>query len=71
MVIVAFLVGYPLSVGPIILLENKYPPIIAAIEPALEVTYAPIVYLYENSELARDFYDWYLPLWGFDIPFGP
>ena len=67
LMIVAFLVGYPLSVGPIVFLDSKYPALIDPIEPALEVIYAPIGYLYEKSELLRDFYDWYLPLWGFHV----
>jgi hypothetical protein len=67
LVIAAFLAGYPLSIGPIMFLDGKYPEIIDPIEPALDVAYAPIEYLYENSELVRKFYNWYLPWWGFVV----
>jgi hypothetical protein len=60
-----FLVGYPLSVGPIVFLDDKFPKMIDPLEPALEAAYAPLGYLYENSQVVRDFYDWYLPWWGF------
>ena len=52
--------GYPLSVGPAArLYKGNSPP------QALKAFYAPIEALYDGSETARRFFDWYVAdVWG-------
>ena len=63
LVVCLFLVGYPLSVGPVTLLVEEYQCMPNAAIPLMNAVYAPIIFLHGKSALVRDFYDWYMPLW--------
>jgi hypothetical protein len=57
--VIALLLAYPLSVGPVALAyKNTRPPNFV---PAI---YAPLEYAYHNSAFAHRALDWYLKLWG-------
>ena len=51
---------YPLSTGPVVLLLEKG--IIS--DDRFLVIYKPLELVYENSDTAQRFFDWYTELWG-------
>jgi hypothetical protein len=59
LLVLVFVVGYALSPGPVIKVFG-----VTKSPVDLEKLYAPLIYLYDNVPAVRDFYEWYLPLWG-------
>lgn len=57
--IVSFLIGYPLSFGPLLVLERQglLPD---ALGPILRIAYFPIVFAMRRVPLVYSFYEWYL-----------
>jgi hypothetical protein len=56
--IIIFLTIYPLSVGPVAMaLRNK------AVPKPVELFYKPLEMLYNNSDPAKQFFNWYIDLW--------
>ena len=53
-----FIIGYPLSIGPLAAFYAGAPP------KWFDWFYAPLGYLATNVPVVRAFYDLYLPLWG-------
>ena len=51
------LIGYPLSLGPLVFLSNTN----LLPSPILRVWKAPLDWADDQSDIVRDFYDWYLP----------
>ena len=58
--IASLLIGYPLSLGPLVFLGNSnlLPNVLS---PILRVWKAPLDWADDQSDIVRDFYDWYLP----------
>ena len=55
------LVGYPLSVGPVVWLSRTFDPG-HSWDRYLVWIYSPLEYLHRNVSVVNSFYDWYLPL---------
>ena len=53
------LIAYPLSLGPLLLLLEKFD-LDRSAEGLLELFYFPIIWLYESVPWVKTFYDWYL-----------
>ena len=51
-------VAYPLSVAPAVKFLGPSP------HPTVRVIYAPLRFLYNQSQPVRSFYDWYAKVWG-------
>ena len=56
-------VFYVLSTGPVLKLVVTVPALDRNFESILAV-YAPLDYVYRQSEPVREFLDWYIHLWG-------
>jgi hypothetical protein len=62
-----FLVLYVLSTGPVVRLSiDMSGPLwqVGDAWSALEVIYAPLIFLAERFSLVSDFFEWYLGFWG-------
>jgi len=60
--LVALLVAYPLSAGPVTWIDDRYTlPIWTG--PAIETVYSPLVWLSRASKPFSDAYGWYVALW--------
>lgn len=58
------LIGYPLSIGPVLLVAEIFD-LESSAEAALEIVYFPIIWLYDTIPLVEAFYDWYLKVIGY------
>jgi hypothetical protein len=58
------LIGYPLSIGPMLLVANMLD-LESSAGAALEIVYFPIIWLYDSIPLVEAFYDWYLKVIGY------
>lgn len=59
------LLVYPLSVGPLAwLAKNGYLPGDLEEYLAIQILYAPIIWMFENCEWYSRIHMWYLRLWG-------
>jgi len=56
----AFLIAYPLSIGPVAKLYSST----GSAPEAVRAFYAPLGLVYHQSETARKAFDWYAELWG-------
>ncbi|MFM1942695.1 MAG: hypothetical protein RI897_1677 [Verrucomicrobiota bacterium] len=52
---------YVVGLGPAVKIHDRVK--IPWVERAIEVFYAPLVWVHERSDLARDLLDWYVRLW--------
>jgi hypothetical protein len=69
-VLVAVLVGYPLSVGPLQWLDERGM-LSDSWDKPTKVFYAPLDWLVRNSEAARAALSWYVGLWVNDLDDDP